>query len=192
VADTDDDPMTPRLTFVVCAVAVLAGIVVGFIGGWFRRLLDTAVELRAAVVDVAHGISGVGWLIPVAVTAVAAGLAALIVRFVPLAGGSGIQHVEAVYRGQSAPPPVEVVPARFLGGLLSIGSGLVLGREGPTVHMAAAIGHAASRVARLTDVDGRMIQPRCPVPGWQLRSMHPSVARCSSSRRSPRPFDCGW
>ena len=40
---------------------------------------------------------------------------------VPLASGSGIQHVEAVDRGQAEPPPLSVLPSRFVGALLSIG-----------------------------------------------------------------------
>ena len=85
-------------------------------------------------------------------------LAALIVRWVPLAAGSGIQHVEAVFLGEARPPLMRLLPAKFIGGVLSIGSGLVLGREGPTVHMGAAIGAEAARRARLPDAEVRMMQ----------------------------------
>lgn len=97
---------------------------------------------------VAHELPGPGWLVPVGITILGALLAALIVRMVPLASGSGIQHVEAVDRGQAEPPPLSVLPSRFVGALLSIGSGLVLGREGPIVHMGAAVGAEAARRAR--------------------------------------------
>jgi len=65
-----------------------------------------------------------------AAAAIGATLAALIVRWEPLAAGSGIQHVEAVFLGEARPPLIRLVPAKFIGGVLSMGSGLVLGREG--------------------------------------------------------------
>ncbi|WP_422745225.1 ClC family H(+)/Cl(-) exchange transporter [Mycobacterium sp. WMMD1722] len=142
----------------VCLTAIVAGVAIGFVGGAFRWCLQQADRLRLDVVDWTHGLPGPGWLIPMAAAALGATLAALIVRWVPLAAGSGIQHVEAVFRGDARPPLLMLLPAKFVGGILSIGSGLVLGREGPTVHMGAAIGAEAARQARLPDDDVRMMQ----------------------------------
>ena len=150
--------MRARGSILVCATAVVAGAAIGFIGGAFRWCLETADRFRVDLVDWAHGLPGPGWLVPIAFAALGAGLAALIVRWVPLAAGSGIQHVEAVYRGEAEPPLLLLLPAKFIGGVLSMGAGLVLGREGPTVHMGAAIGAESARRARLSDEDVRMMQ----------------------------------
>jgi len=142
----------------ICTVAVLAGVVIGFVGGAFRWCLQVADHWRVDLVTWAHDLPGPGWLVPIAATAIGATLAAVVVRWVPLAAGSGIQHVEAVYRGAARPPSLLLLPAKFIGGVLAIGSGLVLGREGPTVHMGAAIGAHAARRAGLDDRDVRMMQ----------------------------------
>lgn len=143
---------------VVCITAVVAGTVIGFVGGAFRWCLGTADALRADFSEWVHRLPGPGWLVLLAAAALCATLAALIVKWVPLAAGSGIQHVEAVHRGDEPPPLLRLLPAKFVGGVLAIGSGLVLGREGPTVHMGAAIGAAAARRARLPDSEVRMLQ----------------------------------
>jgi CIC family chloride channel protein len=142
----------------ICLTAIAAGILIGFVGGAFRWGLQTADRLRTDLVDWAHHLPGPGWLIPIAAAAAGATLAALIVRWEPLAAGSGIQHVEAAFLGETEAPLFRVLPAKFVGGLLSIGSGLVLGREGPTVHMGAAIGAETARRARLPDSEVRMMQ----------------------------------
>jgi chloride channel protein, CIC family len=147
-----------RGTVSICLTALVAGVLIGFVGGAFRWCLQKADALRVEFVDWAHHLPGPGWLLPMAVAAAGATLAAMIVRWEPLAAGSGIQHVEAAFLGDARPPLIRVVPAKFVGGVLSIGSGLVLGREGPTVHMGAAIGAEAARRARLPDSEVRMMQ----------------------------------
>ncbi len=151
-----DDSM--RGSVLICATAIVAGAVIGFVGGAFRWCLQGADAWRVDFVDWAHKLPGPGWLVPMAAAATGATLAALIVRWAPLAAGSGIQHVEAVFRGDARPPRIRLVPAKFIGGVLAIGSGLVLGREGPTVHMGAAIGAEAARRARLPLAEVRMMQ----------------------------------
>ncbi len=157
-AGLDQPDNSMRGSVHICLTATVAGVLIGFVGGAFRWCLQKADNLRVDFVDWAHHLPGPGWLVPIAAAAIGATLAALIVRWEPLAAGSGIQHVEAVFLNEARPPLIRVLPAKFVGGVLSIGSGLVLGREGPTVHMGAAIGAETARRARLPDAEVRMMQ----------------------------------
>ena len=88
----------------------------------------------------------------------AAGIAASLVRRIsPQAAGSGIPHVEAVLNGQLPQAPFGVIPVKFVGGALAIGAGLSLGREGPSVHMAATLGHLVGKIFRRNWPDCRVL-----------------------------------
>lgn len=139
-------------------VAAVGGLLVGMVAGSFRWCLLHADDLRAEVLDWTHEIPGPGWIVPIAIAAVGAAIARLIVRRVPESTGSGIQDVEAVWRGDAASPSLAVLFAKFSGGLIAIGSGLALGREGPTVHMGASIGAETGRRFRLADQEVRVLQ----------------------------------
>lgn len=121
-------------------VAAVAGVLIGFVGAGFRAGLAWIEPRHVALVEWAHAWPWIGWVLPLVIGALGAGIARWMVRSQPLAAGSGVQHVEAVGKGQAEPASWTVVPVKFIGGMLAIGSGLMLGREGPTIQMGATIG----------------------------------------------------
>ena len=136
------------------AVGALAGLV----GSAFHLALGAADRLRDSVLDWSHHTSSVGWLVPVLLAAAAAYVARLLVRrYAPEASGSGVQRVEAIIRGDAGRLNPAVLPVKFVGGILALGAGLALGREGPTVQMAAAIGEGWARVFKLRPGDHRAL-----------------------------------
>jgi CIC family chloride channel protein len=50
-----------------------------------------------------------------------------------------------------------LIPVKFFGGLAAIGSGLALGREGPSVQMGAAIAHRLGELSRCSTDDRRIL-----------------------------------
>lgn len=141
-----------------CVIAVVGGLLIGVVGAGVRAGLSWMQVHHVQAIQWAKAWPWLGWLLPVIIGAVGAGLARLLVRPVPLAGGSGVQDVEAIMRGEAEPPSLWVLPVKFFGGLLSIGTGLALGREGPTVQMGAAIGGFLARLFRCAKASMRDLQ----------------------------------
>jgi CIC family chloride channel protein len=147
-----------RSLLMLTLVALVVGAATGLVGAAFRLSLLYADRARDAVIAWAHGHPIVGFLIVVGACAAATLVAAWLVRrFSPHASGSGIPHVEAVLQGQIAPAPYRLLPVKFVGGVLAIGSGLALGREGPTVQMGAGIAVFMGRFCRLSWSDCRVL-----------------------------------
>jgi CIC family chloride channel protein len=148
----------PWCLLVLGVLSLLVGAAIGLVGAAFRLSLEWADRVRDGLVTWAHGESVVGFLLVTAACAAATGVAAWLVRRVcPHASGSGIPHVEAVLKEELPPAQFRLIPVKFAGGVLSIGSGLALGREGPTVQMGAILGHLVGKVFRRTWPDYRVL-----------------------------------
>jgi len=138
--------------------ALVAGVAAGLVGALFRISLARADQLRNTLVKWSHDGGVPGFLLVSVTCATATGIAAWLVRrFSPQASGSGIPHVEAVLKQELLPAAFRLIWVKFLGGLLSIGSGLALGREGPSVQMGASLGHLVGKVFRRGWPDCRVL-----------------------------------
>jgi CIC family chloride channel protein len=142
----------------LAALALLVGAATGLVGAAFRLSLVHADHLRDTLIAWAHGHVVLGFIFIVLACTVATLVAAWLVRrFAPQASGSGIPHAEAVLREELPPAPYGLVPVKFAGGILAIGSGLALGREGPSVQMGASIAVLVGRLCRLDWPDCRVL-----------------------------------
>jgi len=130
--------------------AILVGAVSGGIGVAFRALLGQADAFRLSMLDWAHRQPIFGVLVAGVYGAIGALLALLVVRkWAPEVAGSGIPHLESVLHRHRSLRWATVLPAKFVGGLLAIGSGMALGREGPTVQMGGATGMGIAQWLRV-------------------------------------------
>jgi len=143
---------------ILALLAPVAGAAAGLLGAFFRLALDQADGFRDALITRAHDAKFAGFLLVTAGCAGAVTIAAWLVRrFSPPASGSGIPHVEAVLSGELPPAPPRLIPVKFVGGLLAIGAGLALGREGPSVQMGAAIADFVGNVSGRRWSDRRVL-----------------------------------
>lgn len=133
--------------------ALVLGLVAGLIASAFRELLQF-LELRRI-----HWIEDLprweGLAFAVGVGAVGGGLGLWLVRrFAPETAGSGIPDLKSVVMGEKELDWKRVLPVKFLAGAASIGAGLTLGREGPTVQMGGATGLMVSGWFRVRQGEG--------------------------------------
>jgi len=123
--------------------AALVGLCSGVVAALFRITLAQADALRNQLLSWAHQTAAPGWIFPVLLGAAGALLSvALVRRFAPEASGSGIPHLKAVLHRFRTLSWQRVLPTKFIAGVLALGGGLALGREGPTVQMGGATGNA--------------------------------------------------
>jgi CIC family chloride channel protein len=131
--------------------AALVGAAAGVMALLFRAALTGMDALRNLMIAWARGLPAWGWIFPILFTSAGAGVSVFMVRrYAPEASGSGIPHLEAVLHRFRKLDWSRVLPVKFFGGILAIGSGLALGREGPTVQMGGAIGDAVSRFLKVS------------------------------------------
>ena len=134
-ADGNEEDRSRLLALAGSGLAV--GALAGLVGAAFDFSLVAAERFRGFLLDWAHHYPGVGWLAPVVIAAGAAFVARWLVRrYASEASGSGVQRVEAVIHGDAGPLNAAVLPVKFVGGVLALGAGLALGREGPTTRRA--------------------------------------------------------
>lgn len=73
------------------------------------------------------------------ITATSAVSGWLLTRFCPAAAGSGIPQVKLAFWKDMGEIPFRVVWVKFVAGVLSVGGGASLGREGPSVQLASGV-----------------------------------------------------
>ena len=132
--------------------AALVGLCAGLVALCFRAALTGADDLRNALIAWAQTIPMLGWIFPALFTAFGATFSIILVRrYAPETSGSGIPHLEAVLHRFRKLEWKRVLPIKFVGGVIAIGGGLALGREGPTVQMGGAVGDVISRLLKVSE-----------------------------------------
>ena len=133
----DADKKNLKLIF----YAFIVGIVAGLIGSAFRLFLDYISEFRNSLFNNAGDNGFISWIWPFLFAIIGITVALLLVKkFAPEAAGSGVQEIEGALDGIRPLKWKRVLPIKFIASLFSLGSGLLLGREGPTIQIGANVG----------------------------------------------------
>lgn len=81
----------------------------------------------------------------------------LIVAREPMCIGSGIPQIKGILQGDMSMRWFSVLWSKIIGGVLAIGAGMSLGREGPSVQIGACVGQGLSQTSRRTRFESRIL-----------------------------------
>lgn len=143
-----------RLKLVFEGIAV--GIIAGFLIVMYRYVLEKALGIMFGIYN---ALEARPLLIPVWIGALIliGYIIGILVKQEPMISGSGIPQVEGVLLGKLKMKWWKVIISKFTGGILSIGSGLSLGREGPSVQLGAAIGQGFSKIFKRIKIEEKYL-----------------------------------
>jgi CIC family chloride channel protein len=134
------------------------GLLAGLVAVAFQVMLAVAEEGRRIGLAYAHSLGEWGWLVAMGGCALCVGTGVWLVQsLAPDAAGSGIPQLKVVLHHRRSMQALRLLGVKFLGGLLAIGGGLALGREGPTVQMGGALGQQLSQITDTHPEDRRII-----------------------------------
>ncbi|MBS1702578.1 MAG: H(+)/Cl(-) exchange transporter ClcA [Armatimonadetes bacterium] len=132
--------------------AVLVGLGSGLVAVAFRIGLQLCENAREHLLAILPSSPWISFLVIAVIGTIGTYVALLIGRLEPDASGSGIPQMKAVLEGHMKMDWLRILWVKFLGALAALGSGLAMGREGPTVQMGGAVGQG---LATLTNANNR-------------------------------------
>ncbi len=134
-------PTSPRRLAILeaCIIGVISGLAAFFLregAGWLGSLR----------VSGSYNLPLPAWIFLPSVGLIGGCLTGFLVeRYAPEASGSGVPQVKAALSGLPISLDLRVAVSKLLGTMFTMGSGLTLGRQGPTVQMGAALAAWVSR-----------------------------------------------
>lgn len=148
----------PRESQRVFILTLIVGAVCGLTAVAFHLAIIKAEDFLINAAMVAPGYK---WTWLTVLTPTLGGLlsGALLAYVVPGARGSGIPQVKVAYAVKGGRLPLREAIGKFAVGVIQIGSGASLGREGPTVHICAGIASTLGRTLALSQKNLKRLLP---------------------------------
>ncbi|WP_379152401.1 ClC family H(+)/Cl(-) exchange transporter [Paenibacillus sp. sgz5001063] len=131
--------------FRLLAGGIAVGILSGTVVVMFRYVLEEA--LKQSLVFYQYQRNHL-WVVPgwLAILILSGWCTGMLVKKQPGISGSGIPQVKAVLQNRLQLNWWKAVTSKFFGGAVSIGAGLSLGREGPSIQIGALVAEGFSRI----------------------------------------------
>lgn len=158
--------MFKRINYKKVIMCTLAGITTGIIISLFRigieQMLKFTKNLLNSSLDNNNPLIFLLFYIFLGI------LVSFFLKIEPLISGSGIPQVNGELQGKINFSWPRVLIAKFTAGILSIGSGLTLGREGPSVQVGSAVGKGIAVVNNFSEDDKNLFTAGTSAAGMSV------------------------
>ena len=145
-----------KTPLMVLLSAAVVGSLVGLVGVAFEHAVNWVQNARIATLAQVADHWFIVWPLAFILSALLAMVGYWLVRrFAPEAGGSGIPEIEGALEELRPVRWWRVLPVKFVGGMGTLGAGMVLGREGPTVQIGGNIGRMVGDIFRQRGEESR-------------------------------------
>ncbi|EGS32209.1 ClC family H(+)/Cl(-) exchange transporter [Megasphaera sp. UPII 135-E] len=148
----------PRFRLRLFLEGLFVGIISGSVISLFRSLLEKGTIYREYIYQHVLCMGNIGFtLVWFCLLLIAAWLLWKLGMYEPGAGGSGIPQVKGVILGSVRMRWFRILWVKLISGIIGIGLGLSLGREGPSIQIGAVVGQGMSRGLKRTRMEERYL-----------------------------------
>jgi CIC family chloride channel protein len=131
-------------------MGAITGVLVGTVGATFQMAIAWMNETQKYYLELLEYNLIYQYLFAIALSTSFLLIAIALVRNIaPESAGSGVQEIEGALDFKRELRWWRVLPVKFVAGVMALSSGLVLGREGPTIQMGGSIGQIMHSAFRL-------------------------------------------
>ena len=136
--------------------SMLVGILSGLVVVFYRFLLEKAIHV--AQISYKFQLDN-HWFIPiwVIILIITGFIVGIIINKEPMSSGSGIPQVEGVILRKLNMNWLNVILGKFVAGVLCIGAGLSLGREGPSIQIGASVAQGFSSIFKRAKLEEKFL-----------------------------------
>ena len=140
-----------REVFILLFIGILTGVSTGFVAYFFETLINNITYFKNHLLNITS--NKIIELILSALISIFLIITSLIItkKISPETSGSGIPQIEGAMENKIPILWTRSLPTKFLAGILSLSSGLVIGKAGPILYMGSAIGKMFSYILKLNN-----------------------------------------